>query len=132
MRFQQSVAIVTGGGSGIGKATAERLAREGASVIIVGRTKEKLDRAAVQIGQEHPEASVYTFSADVTKEEEVRALEDYVRREFGKLHVVINNAGGSADGRILEMKMEDWGRSQDLNLSSVFLVSKILSPLLIE
>jgi meso-butanediol dehydrogenase / (S,S)-butanediol dehydrogenase / diacetyl reductase len=132
MRFSQTIALVTGAGSGIGKATALRLASEGAKVILVGRTKAKLEETANEInrGVRIPLAEVFT--ADVTDAEDVSELAEYVEEQYGDLHVLINNAGGSSNSKILTMSEQEWDYVQDVNLKSVFLVSRALGKIMTE
>ncbi|WP_079509006.1 SDR family NAD(P)-dependent oxidoreductase [Mesobacillus jeotgali] len=130
MRFSETVALVTGAGSGIGKAAATRLADEGSKVILVGRTKSKLDAVAKEINEGHKLPRAEVFPADVTDEEDVRELADYIMEQFGDLHVLVNNAGGSVHSKIMETSANDWDFVQNTNLKSVFLVSKILGNLM--
>lgn len=130
MRFTENVALITGAGSGIGKAAAARLAAEGAKVILVGRTKSKLEAAAKEINNAHKLPRAEIFSADVTDEEDIMELADYVREQFGDLHVLVNNAGGSVHSKIMDTSASDWDFVQNTNLRSVFLVSKILGDLM--
>ncbi|PLT34560.1 SDR family NAD(P)-dependent oxidoreductase [Bacillus sp. V5-8f] len=132
MRFSQSIALITGAGTGIGKATALRLANEGARVILTGRTRSKLENAAHEINSVKKNPVAEIFPADVTVEQDVKELADYIRQQFGDLHIVINNAGGSRHSRVLETTEEDWDAVQNANLKSVFLVSKYLGKLMTE
>ncbi|MFE8700431.1 SDR family NAD(P)-dependent oxidoreductase [Cytobacillus sp. FJAT-54145] len=132
MRFSQSVALITGAGSGIGKASAIRLANEGAKVILVGRTKSKLEETAQEINETKKIPMAEIFPADVTDEEDVQELAQYVQEQFGDLHVLINNAGGSKHGRILETSAKDWDYVQSVNLKSVFLVTKWLGKIMVD
>lgn len=132
MRFSQTIALITGAGSGIGKETAIRLADEGAKVILVGRTKSKLEAVANEINRTKRIPMAEIFQADVTDEEDVQELAEYVNIHFGDLHILVNNAGGSKDGNVLEMKAKDWDRVQNTNLKSVFLVSKMLGNLMVK
>jgi len=132
MRFAQTIALVTGAGSGIGRATALRLANEGAKVILVGRTKQKLDETAEEINKKSRIPLAEVFAADCTDEEDVTELAEYVERYYGDLHVLVNNAGGSRNSRILEMSVQEWDDVQDANLKSVFLVSKTLGKIMVE
>ncbi|MFY4774524.1 SDR family NAD(P)-dependent oxidoreductase [Metabacillus sp. RGM 3146] len=129
MRFHNKIAVITGAGSGIGKAAAERLAKEGATVILAGRTKEKLEAARDSINQQCGAEKAHLFQSDVTKEEDVQGLAQFAGK-FGPPHIVINNAGGSGQSKILETSSEDWDFVQKANLKSVFLVSKILGSLM--
>jgi meso-butanediol dehydrogenase / (S,S)-butanediol dehydrogenase / diacetyl reductase len=126
LRFSETVALITGAGSGIGKAAASRLAAEGAKVILVGRTKSKLEAAAQEINIAHKLPRAEIFPADVTDEEDISELADYVQEQFGDLHVLINNAGGSVHSKIMDTSTSDWDFVQNTNLRSVFLVSKVL------
>lgn len=130
-RFENAFAIITGAGSGIGEATAKRLAHEGANVLLVGRTLSKLERVAEEIKQKTNQQA-YTFTCDVTSEEQVEKLKAYVKEEFGNVHVLINNAGASAYSRIMEMPYDQWQSIIAVNLHSVFLVSKAIGKIMIE
>lgn len=132
MRFQGQVAVITGAGSGIGEASAYRLAREGATVILAGRTLSKLERVAAAINEAAEETKAYCFAADVTNSEDVEKLGLYIEEEFGSLHVLINCAGASKKSKILETTEKDWDDVQAVNLKSIFLVSKQLAPLMIQ
>nr|WP_263326226.1 SDR family oxidoreductase [Neobacillus sp. Marseille-Q6967] len=131
-RFQQTVAVVTGAGSGIGRATAERLAYEGGKVILVGRTRAKLEETALGINRNSRIPMAEVFAADVTDPEDVRELAVYVTQNYGDLHVLVNNAGGSSHSRILNMSEKEWNYVQDVNLKSVFLVSQALGKIMAE
>ncbi|MGX1194125.1 SDR family NAD(P)-dependent oxidoreductase [Metabacillus sp. SLBN-84] len=130
MRFHNQIAVVTGGGSGIGLETARKLASEGAKVILAGRSEEKLKAAAEQLN--HSEQTAFPFAADVTKEEDVLSLLSFVKEEFGELHILVNNAGGSVHSRIMDTTAEQWDFVQNVNLKSVFLVSKVLGGYMAE
>ncbi|MDR6122926.1 meso-butanediol dehydrogenase/(S,S)-butanediol dehydrogenase/diacetyl reductase [Bacillus sp. SLBN-46] len=132
MRFSQSIAVVTGAGSGIGRASAIRLANEGAKVILVGRTRGKLEKTAEEINRTSKIPLAEIFTADCTDVEDVAELAEYVQLQYGDLHVLVNNAGGSRHSRILEITEQDWDYVQDVNLKSVFLVSKALGKIMIE
>ncbi|SIQ83031.1 SDR family NAD(P)-dependent oxidoreductase [Peribacillus simplex] len=132
MRFSQSIAVVTGAGSGIGKATAMRLSDEGAKVLLVGRTKGKLEEAAAEINARHTIPMADIFAADVTIEEEVKKLAMYVKEQYRDLHILINNAGGSKSSKLLDTSAADWDMIQQVNLKSVFLVSKYLGKVMEE
>ncbi|WP_285766403.1 SDR family NAD(P)-dependent oxidoreductase [Peribacillus sp. SI8-4] len=132
MRFSQSIAVVTGAGSGIGRATAQRLSDEGANVLLVGRTKAKLKEAAAEINARHTRPVADVFPADVTDEEDVMELAMYVKEQYRDLHILINNAGGSRSSKLLDTSEDDWDMVQHVNLKSVFLVSKHLGKVMVE
>ncbi|MBN6887406.1 NAD(P)-dependent dehydrogenase (short-subunit alcohol dehydrogenase family) [Cytobacillus horneckiae] len=132
MRFTDSIAVVTGAGSGIGKATAIRLANEGAKVILSGRTRAKLDEVANIINEKTNIPLAEVFPVDVTEADDIQELSDYIAEQFGDLHILINNAGGSANGKVLEASEEIWDYAQNLNLKSVFLLSQKLGKIMVN
>src|SRR3954449_8169467 len=114
-------AIVTGGTRGIGRAIAERLLREGASVAICGRSAESTSRAAEEL---KGLGTVIGCAADVTDPSQVATLFDAADRAFGKLDVLVNNAGEAVFRKVGEMTPEDWHRNIDLNLNGPFYCSR--------
>jgi NAD(P)-dependent dehydrogenase (short-subunit alcohol dehydrogenase family) len=109
------VAVVTGGASGIGRATAELFVEEGARVVIADVNAEQGEEVAAKLG----EAAVFQ-RADVSEADEVQALVDLAVERFGGLHVMFNNAGtGSAIGRFLDDDLEDFERVLGVNLFGV-------------
>jgi NAD(P)-dependent dehydrogenase (short-subunit alcohol dehydrogenase family) len=111
------VAIVTGGGSGIGRASALALARNGFSVVITGRRKEALDESARMAG----EAQVIPFQADVSDPAQVEALFAFTKDKFGRLDFLFNNAGRGAPGINLEdLTPQQWLDVVGVNLNGAF------------
>ncbi|MBU8789256.1 MULTISPECIES: SDR family NAD(P)-dependent oxidoreductase [Bacillaceae] len=131
-RFENAIALITGAGSGIGEATAKRLASEGARVILVGRTVSKLEKVASEINNSRNSQVAFPFACDVTSEKEVENLTDYVEKEFGDVTVLVNNAGGLFNSTIQQTSYEDWEEIQRLNLNSVFLVSKRIGKVMMD
>lgn len=122
MDFKGQTAMVTGGARGIGKAIAERLAKKGANLALADISLESADETAKEIAA----YGVRTIAVrlDVSKSSEVtKAFED-VLKEFGRLDILINNAGITKDSLILRMKEEDWDSVIDINLKGVFLCTK--------
>jgi NAD(P)-dependent dehydrogenase (short-subunit alcohol dehydrogenase family) len=115
------IAAVTGGTRGIGRAIAERLLRDGASVAICGRSAESTARAA---GEMQPLGKIYGCAADVTDPVQVRAFFEAVDREFGALDILVNNAGEGVFRKVAEMTPEEWHRNIDLNLNGPFYCSR--------
>ncbi|HVB65577.1 MAG TPA: SDR family NAD(P)-dependent oxidoreductase [Nitrolancea sp.] len=126
MRFEGRVALITGGTSGIGEATAMRLAGEGARVAIVGRDTARGTALAEQIGKDGGEAAF--FAADVTQEEAVQAMVDAVMARFGQIDVLVNNAGIINFGSVLTASVAEWDTLMTTNVRSVFLVSRYALP----
>ena len=116
------VCIVTGGGRGIGRGMAEGLARNGAAVVLTGRTRSTLDEAAAAIGE-----NAFVVTADVSVEAEVLALRDAVLTRYGKIDVLVNNAGVNAIFKGIERtSLYEWLQIIDVNLTGVFLCCKHL------
>src|SRR5579859_5618131 len=113
------IAVVTGGTRGIGRAIAERLLREGASVAFCGRSPESVARAAAEMAKTTGGA-VLGEAADVSKPEEVVRFFQKVDARFAGLHVLINNAGLGIFRRVAELSIDEWRQMIDLNLSGVF------------
>ncbi len=121
------VAIVTGAGTGIGRATAILLARRGADVAICGRRQDKIDEAAERIRETGQRA--LAVQADVRKPEQCKTLMDRVAAELGHLDILINNAGG-AHGHVPLATMDPakWDRDVKLNLSAAMYCSQAALP----
>ncbi len=95
-KFSDQVVIVTGASSGIGRATALAFAREGATTVLASRSQERLDRVAAEIRRFNPKVRV--IPTDVSSKEQVETMVDRVRKEFGRIDVLVNNAGAAAVG----------------------------------
>jgi NAD(P)-dependent dehydrogenase (short-subunit alcohol dehydrogenase family) len=123
MSTQSKVAIVTGAGTGIGKAVAVALLKEGYGVALAGRRREPLEQAAKASGAPGPRALV--VPTDVSSPESVRALFAKTREAFGRLDLLFNNAGVSAPGVPLEdLTLEQWRSVVDINLTGAFLCTQ--------
>ena len=126
MRFEGRVALITGGNSGIGEATVERLASEGARVAIVARDRERGEALATQITEQGGEAAF--FEADVTQETAVKKMVDDVMQQFGRIDVLVNNAGIINFGSVITADVDEWDTLMATNVRSVFLVSRHALP----
>jgi len=111
------VVIITGGSSGLGEDTARHLASKGAKVVIAARRKEKLDAIAEDIKKNGGEALV--VKTDVTNRKEVKNLIDTTKKEYGKIDVLINNAGLMSIAPMAEDKVEEWDKMIDINVKGV-------------
>jgi NAD(P)-dependent dehydrogenase (short-subunit alcohol dehydrogenase family) len=117
------VALVTGAGSGIGRASALALLREGYAVVLAGRRRAALEETAAQAGPDRDRALV--VPADVTDPASVAALFATTRATFGRLDVLFNNAGAGAPAVPLEeLTVEQWQRVVDVNLTGAFLCTQ--------
>jgi NAD(P)-dependent dehydrogenase (short-subunit alcohol dehydrogenase family) len=119
MAARNRVAIVTGGTRGIGRAVAHRLASEGYDVVLSGRTSQSAEEAAISLRDEG--ASVRGVGADVRREEDQRRLIQFVEQEFGRLDVLVNNAGIIAYEPLGELDIKAWTRVIAVNQTGVFL-----------
>ena len=131
MTADGKIAIVTGAGSGIGRATALALLREGYSVVLVGRRSVTLEEAASQAGPAAGRALV--VAADVSDPASVRELFEKTKKTFGRLDVLFNNAGTGAPAVPLEeLTIEQWRRVVDVNLTGAFLCTQAAFRLMKE
>jgi NAD(P)-dependent dehydrogenase (short-subunit alcohol dehydrogenase family) len=127
MRLQHKVAIVTGGGSGIGEAIAKRFAQEGAAVAITGRRKDALERVVTDITRGGGRA--LTIPGSVTVETDVQQAVRATLSEFGRVDVVVNNAGNLFyAGPLHETSDRVWEETIDLFLTSVFRCTRAVIP----
>lgn len=127
-RFTNTVVIVTGAGSGMGEATARRFATEGASVVLVGRNREKLERVAKSL----PSEKAFIKVADVSKWEDVQALVSDTVERLGKLDVLVNNAGVAVMSTLENTSLEDWHKVMAIDVDGVFHGCKAAMPHLIK
>ncbi len=127
-RFQQKVVVITGAGSGIGEAAAQRFAREGASVVLVGRTAEKLEKTLTTLT--HGDHLV--APCDVADAGQVQALARKVQDKYGRVDVLVNNAGIIVQGRIHEIALEDWNKLMGVDLNGVFHCVHYFMPALLK
>jgi NAD(P)-dependent dehydrogenase (short-subunit alcohol dehydrogenase family) len=129
MRLENKVALITGGTSGIGKATAILLAKEGASVTITGRNQER-GRAVVEQIKKGGAQAIFV-PTDVRLAEDCRRAVDDTLRAFGRLDVLFNNAGVFYSHTTLDCTEEEWDLQMDINLKGTFLMSKFALPAMI-
>ena len=123
-RFKGKVVIVTGAASGIGAATAKRFSDEGASVVLVGRTAERLEKAAKDL----PDDRTLVHQADVSKSDAVNALVSATVQKFGQLDVLVNNAGVYEGGEPAEISDESWHKVIGINVDGVFFGCRAAIP----
>lgn len=118
MRLKGKVALVTGGGRGIGEATAKKFATEGAKVVIVDINVDDINRVVHDL--EALGADVLGLKVDVTNSQLVDKMIDDTMEEFGKIDILVNNAGITADNTLVKMSDAEWERVIDVNLKGVF------------
>lgn len=129
--MNDSVAVVTGAGKGIGRAVALALARRGFDVALLGRTAEEVERVAGEIVSTHGRSAV-ALRCDVALSSEVQHARDLVLRDLGAPSVVVANAGVVKRARVWEMSEGDWDRQLDVNLKGAFLVARAFLPSMLE
>ncbi|MFT8521570.1 SDR family oxidoreductase [Gluconobacter oxydans] len=111
------VVLITGGSSGLGEATARYLAARGAKVAIAARRRDRLDEIVSELTAQGQTARAYTL--DVTKRSEVEETVAAVTRDFGRLDVLVNNAGLMAIAPIQKLMVDEWDRMIDINIKGV-------------
>lgn len=130
-RLQGKVAIVTGASRGIGRATALALAAEGANVVVnYASSSQAADAVVAEITQAG--SGAIALQADVSKADQVDAMVSAVMDKWGRVDVLVNNAGITRDTLLLRMKPEDWQAVIDLNLTGVFLCTRAISKIMLK
>jgi NAD(P)-dependent dehydrogenase (short-subunit alcohol dehydrogenase family) len=130
MRLRDEVAIVTGGNSGIGRATAELFAKEGAKVVIAARD-EKLGAETVEAISRLGGQALF-IPTDVTREAQVRRMVRRTVKTFGKITVLFNNAGVFLKGSVVDIPVKDWEHVMNVNVKGVFFCSRHVIPDMIK
>nr|WP_299205930.1 SDR family oxidoreductase [uncultured Brumimicrobium sp.] len=125
MEIKGSTALVTGGNSGLGKATAMLLIQKGAKVIITGRDHQKTIHVAKEIG-------AIPFQCDVTKDEQIDELYKFIEGEHGKLDILVNNAGIGIRKSLLELTREELQQVYEVNVFGVAMVAQGASKLFVK
>lgn len=123
MRLTGKVAIITGGGSGIGRGIAAAFAREGAKVVIAGRDSQKLDAVAKEIGP-----ACVAHAADVSKRADIQKLVASTGEKFGGIHILVNNAGILLPGTAESLTEDDWDQTFSVNARGLWLLSREVLP----
>ncbi|MDD2526881.1 MAG: SDR family NAD(P)-dependent oxidoreductase, partial [Lentimicrobiaceae bacterium] len=129
-RLEDKVAIITGGADGIGKATAELFAAEGAKVAIWDLNTEKGEALVKQLKAHGYEATfIRVNTSDMTA---VEKAADIVMEEYGRIDILLNNAGITRDASMKKMTTDQWQQVIDVNLSGVFYCTKAVYPFMLE
>jgi NAD(P)-dependent dehydrogenase (short-subunit alcohol dehydrogenase family) len=125
MRLKDKVCLVTGGGSGIGRATSRLFAAEGASLAIADRNEAAARETAASCA-----GAPLVIAADVAKAADSRRMIEEAVRRFGRLDVLVNNAGYGIAGTVVETEEDDWNALMAVNVTGVFLACKNVIPVM--
>ena len=127
MRLKDKTAIITGGGTGIGLATARAFSKEGAKVILFGRRKEKLEKAVEKLG-----GSAIIVQGDMTNNNDLDKLINETLHNFKKIDVLVNNAGLFNGSPLHEISDSQWDEIMDINIRSVFQLTRRVLPVMLS
>jgi len=125
MRLKDKTAIITGGGSGIGLSTAHAFYKEGAKVVLFGRRKDKLEKAAEEIG-----SYVLPIQGDMNKKDDLDRLINETLDKFEGIDILVNNAGIFNGAPLHEISDSQWDALMDINIRSVFQLTKRVLPIM--
>lgn len=125
------VAVVTGASSGLGRQMAEAFARQGASLAVLARRVERLEELRDRLEKEY-KVKVLPVKVDVTSTEEIEAAASRVKKEFGKVDILLNCAGSSKDKGVLEMADDEWDFTIATDLTSVFKMTRAFGKIMAE
>lgn len=130
MRLHNKVALITGAAAGIGFATADKFAREGAIVIVIDLKPDAVDAAVHRLQSEG--AQVRGFAVDVTQRHDIDAMVTQVREAYGRIDVLVNNAGITMDARLVKMTEQQFDQVMNVNLKGVFHCTQAVVDTMIE
>ena len=128
MKLKNKIAIVTGGGSGIGRETCQLFAQEGACVIVADRDLSSAKRVAEDIIKAGGKAEA--FAVDVTKSADIKSMIDHAVSGHGRLDILVNNAGYGIAGTVVDTSEEDWNALMAVNVNGVYLGCKYAIPIM--
>ncbi|CDF58713.1 3-oxoacyl-[acyl-carrier-protein] reductase [Thermobrachium celere] len=130
MRLNGKVAIITGAARGIGKATAEKFLKEGASVVICDISQEQVDATVNEL--KAISENIAGIKVDVTNRAEVDEMVRFTLEKFGRIDCLVNNAGITADNTLLKMTEEEWDRVININLKGVFNCGQAVAKVMVD
>ncbi|MDQ0429727.1 3-oxoacyl-[acyl-carrier protein] reductase [Planomicrobium stackebrandtii] len=126
--IKEKVVVVMASSKGLGKATALEFAKEGATVIISSRSQQSLDATAAEIKEASGNQQVFSHVCDVSKEQDIQEIFQFVVNQFGRIDVLINNTGGPKAGGFDAVEDADWYKAFDQNLLSYIRTSRTVLP----
>ena len=127
MRLANKTAIITGGGSGIGQASAEAFCREGANVVLFGRRKQKLEETAEKLGSQ-----ALVVQGDMTRSEDLDRLVQETQNKFHRIDILVNNAGLFKGAPLHEITDDQYDEMMDINMKAVFKLTQRVLPIMME
>lgn len=130
MAFKDKVVLITGGGRGIGEATARLFAQEGAKVVINDLDEDAANKVAESIVWDGGES--IPICADISQKVLVGEMVNHIKKEYGTIHILVNNAGIFVPMDFFEMDEETWDKTFSVNVKGTFLCSQAVSPLMIK
>ncbi len=130
MRLQGQISLITGGGSGIGEATAKTFAREGSTVMIADRDETNATRVVGEIRAAGGSAD--QVIVNVGKPADVERMVQTTAGKFGRIDVLLNNAVYTAVGRVADIPLEEWQRTLDVSLTAYFYATKLVLPIMVK
>ncbi|MEW6131033.1 MAG: SDR family NAD(P)-dependent oxidoreductase [Acidobacteriota bacterium] len=131
MKLQAQVALITGGGKGIGRAIARLFASEGAKVVVNGTDQTAIESVAKEINESGGQAIAYP--ADIADEALVKQMVETTVKEFGKLDILVNNSGiAGPTAAVVDVSRDEWDRTLAINLTGAMLCAKYALPNMIE
>ncbi|MGH7962010.1 MAG: SDR family NAD(P)-dependent oxidoreductase [Candidatus Binatia bacterium] len=128
MRLKGKIAIVTGAGSGLGKATAQVFAQEGARVVVADISQRRAEAVAGEINGASKRKKAVALHADVSKKDEVDAMVAAVRKQLGPVNILVNNAGIAQIKDFLDISPVEWQRMLDIHMKGTFLCTQAVIP----
>ncbi len=126
MLLENKVAIITGGGRGIGRSIAMHFAREGADVALIARTSEQINQAAEEMRSLGRNS--FAVTADISNERNLKIAVEQIHQYFGRVDILVNNAGVEFKGPFAEMSMAEWDQTMDVNVRGSVLCTKAVLP----
>ena len=128
--LKNKIALVLASSKGLGFACARELYKEGANVVICSRSEKNLQEAIEKIEKKERSNKVHAIVADLLNENDIKKLVDETMREFGKIDILIHNAGGPPSGSIESIPNEEWSHSINLNLRSLIRIARLVIPIM--
>lgn len=132
MRLENKTALITGAGRGIGAAIARGLAREGANLVLISRTKQELEEQEKQILAANPERECLLIECDVTDEVGIKNVRKQAMEKFGSIDILVNAAGITMVSESEKLSLENWNKCIDINLTGTFLMCREIGDEMIK